>query len=107
MREKLTREINYIEKTFTEYSRNKQGDYYTFLEIIYVFAKHNGRWLQGCTALADKVCKELTECINNRQRAAIEDMGCKERIVKEFCLNEKDEIYLLAKVLLEYIKRNP
>lgn len=53
LREKMTREPSYIEKTFLDYvkSPNKK-DYLTFLEIVYVLASRNNKWMKGLSSLA-------------------------------------------------------
>lgn len=41
-----------------------------FLEIIYVLAKKNSRWLKGFTTFGDKIMKELNEAVNTRYMAS-------------------------------------
>lgn len=101
LREKLTRETNYIEKTFSEYSTRNNGqriDYFNFLQIVFVLAERNNKWMRGQTSLADKLLNQLNLAIQNKQKKH------EDREVGE--IGEKNEIILLAKILLEYIKQN-
>lgn len=64
-----------------------------------VLAKSNNRWLKNFTSLGERVMKELNDAVNTRYIAKIEDK-------REPELNEKNEVIILSKILLEYIKQN-
>lgn len=64
-----------------------------------VLAKSNNRWLKNFTSLGERVMKELNDAVNTRYMAKIEDK-------REPELNEKNEVIILSKILLEYIKQN-
>lgn len=40
-----------------------------FLEIIYVLAKKNNRWMKGFTTFGDKITKELNEAVHYKYNA--------------------------------------
>ena len=99
LREKMTREPSYIEKTFVEFSKNNsRKDYLTFLEIIQVLASRNNNWLRNFTNFAEKLLKQINALILTRSKKF------EEREYLE--LGDRNEIVLLAKILLEYVKRN-
>jgi len=55
LREKLTRETGYIEKSLNEFAKTKKRDYYIFLDIIYSLAQKSNRWLKGNVSLAERI----------------------------------------------------
>jgi hypothetical protein len=69
------------------------------LEIVYVLAKKNNRWLKGFITFGDRIMKELNEAVHVRYVPRTDEK-------REFELNEKNEVILLSKILLEYIKQN-
>mgnify|MGYP000327250703 CR=1 FL=1 len=71
LREKLTRETSYIDKALVELAKNKsKKEYVIFLEIIYVLAKKNSRWMKGFTSFGDKITKELNEAVHAKSNAS-------------------------------------
>ena len=85
LREKLTRDTEYIEKFINDFlndeTKNTQTkkDYFTFLEIILELATRNNRWLKGMNSLADKILNQLIHCLENRQKRLeereVQEMG--------------------------------
>lgn len=71
-----------------------------FLEVVLVLARKNNKWLRGFTSLGDRLMKELNEAVQARYQPRFEDK-------REIESNEKNEVVLLSKILLEFIKQNP
>lgn len=101
LREKLTRETSYIDKALAEFAKNKtKKDYVVFLEVVLVLASRNSKWLRGFTALGERLIKELNDAVAARFGARWEDR-------REVESNEKNEVVLLSRILLEFVKQNP
>jgi hypothetical protein len=88
-----------MDKALAELAKTKKKDYTLFLEIVLVLAKRNNRWLKGFTALAERLMKELNDAVQTRYSARPEDR-------RDFELNEKNEVIILSKILLEYVRQN-
>jgi hypothetical protein len=101
LREKLTRETSYIDKALAEFAKNKsKKDYVVFLEVVLVLASRNSKWLRGFTALGERLIKELNEAVATRFGARWEER-------REAESNEKNEVVLLSRILLEFVRQNP
>ena len=70
LREKLTRETNYIEKTFVDYlaKTGQKSDYLNFLHIVLILAERNNKWMRGQGTLAEKLLAQLNVAIQNRMK---------------------------------------
>lgn len=44
-----------------------------FLEIVYVLAKRNNKWLRGFSMLGERLIKELNEAVQSKYNAKFDE----------------------------------